>query len=91
MARERLITRTITVIDYEVMVVNMDDLRKVEFYWISIPSGDCLTEKNRDEAIKAQLADNLKYVQVMDVKKTEKLYGMSEVDFLKYAKELPPR
>lgn len=32
-----------------------------------------------------------KVVKVVDVQEIEQLYGMSEVDFIKYAKELPAR
>ena len=41
--------------------------------------------KNRYET------DLYKIVAITDTKVIEKLYGMSEEDFIEYAKELPPR
>ena len=90
MSRERVITRTVKVVNYEVMVVNMETL-KAEFVNVSLPSGDTMKEKQRDELIKSNLPSNLQFVNVSASSVTEKLYGMSEMDFLKYAKELPPR
>ena len=85
-----MITRTITVVKYELMVVNMDTL-KVEYENVEIANADTMTEKVRDAILKSSVKSNQKFVQIMDCEKTEKLYGMTEDEFLKCAEELPPR
>ena len=90
MARERMITRTVTAVEYEVMTVDMNS-KSVSMDKVTIPSGDTMTDKARDKAIKASLPEGHTFVQVTGQSITETLYGMSEQDFIKYAKVLPPR
>ena len=90
MARERMITRTVVSINYDVMVVDSES-RTVENVTISIPSGDTMTDKARDKAIKESLPDDKMFVAITGQTTTETLYGMSEAEFIRLAKVLPPR
>ena len=90
MARERLVTRTVTSVNYNVMVVDTES-KTVDSIIVVIPSGDTLTEKAREKAIKAEIPEGKIFVQIVSEEITETLYGMSEVDFIKLAKVLPPR
>ena len=47
--------------------------------------------KAREKAIKASVPDGKMFVSVTGQTITETLYGMSEVEFIKLAKVLPPR
>ena len=87
MARQRMVTRTITVVSFKVMVVNMNTLQ-VEHVSISIPSADAMTEKVVTEMIKAKMPDGYTFVQVVDAVKHEKIYGMTEDDFMYWAHEI---
>ena len=88
--RERFVTRTIVTTEYVCMTVNMET-KQVEEISVSIPSADSLSDKAKEKVIKATLPPMNTFVQVMAEKETKQLYGMSEVDFLKYAKLMPPR
>ena len=90
MARERMVTRTVVTVNYTVMVVDTGS-NTVENVTVSIPSGDALTDKAKDKAIKASLPEGKLFVQVVSQTTTEVLYGMSESDFIRLAKVLPPR
>ena len=88
--RERMITRTVITVNYDIMVV--DPVSKtVDNITVPIPSGDVMTEKNRDKAIKASIPDGKLFVQVVSQNTTEVLYGMPESEFIRLAKVLPPR
>ena len=90
MARERMVTRTIVSVEYTVLVVDMTSL-KAETISVTIPSADTMTDKARDKAIKENIPTGKTFTTVMDSKKVEELYGMTEVEFMKMAKKLPPR
>ena len=90
MARERMITRTVVSVNYDVMVVDMES-KTVETITLSIPSGDTMTDKAREKAIKASIPEGKMFVSITAQSVTETLYGMSEVEFIKLAKVLPPR
>ena len=90
MARERMITRTVFTTNYNVMVVNMEN-KSVENISISIPSGDILTDKAREKAIKAMIPEGKTFVTITGETTSETLYGMTEQEFIKLAKVLPPR
>lgn len=90
MARERMITRTVFITNYNVMVVNMES-KSVENITIPIPSGDTLTDKARDKAIKAMIPYDKMFVSITGETTTEILFGMTEQEFIKLAKVLPPR
>ena len=90
MARERMVTRTIVSVEYSVLVVDMSTL-KAETINVTIPSADTMTDKARDKAIKENIPTGKTFTAVMDSKKVEELYGMTEAEFMKMAKKLPPR
>ena len=90
MARERMVTRTVTAVEYEVMTVDMVS-KSVSMDKVVIPSGDTMTDKARDKAIRASVPEGKLFVQVVSQTTSEVLYGMSESDFIKLAKVLPPR
>ena len=90
MARERMITRTVVSVNYDIMVVNMET-KTVENITVSIPSGDTLTDKAREKAIKASKKKKKTFVSVISETTSETLYGMSEAEFIRLAKVLPPR
>ena len=90
MARERMVTRTVTAVEYDVMTVDMVS-KSVSMDKVTIPSGDTMTDKAREKAIKASLPEDHTFVQITGQTVKETLYGMTEQDFIKYAKVLPPR
>lgn len=90
MARERMVTRTVATAEYVCMTVNTTT-RQVEDIVVSIPSGMTMTEKARQKAITAVLPETNTFVQVTSESVKEILYGMTEDDFIKYAKVMPPR
>lgn len=90
MKKEKMITRTIYVTDFQVMIANTTD-RTVSTTCLSVTSADSLTEKQLTEAITAQLPENTVFVMIENRTVREQLYGMTEADFIKYAKILPPR
>jgi hypothetical protein len=90
MARERMVTRTVVSQELTIMTVNMES-KTVENITVSLPSGDTLTEKAREKAIKAMLPENNTFVQVISSELKETLYGMTEQEFIRIAKVLPPR
>ena len=90
MARERMVTRTVASVNYEVMTVDTES-KTVENITVVIPSGDAMAEKAREKAIKANIPNGKIFVQIVSEKITETLYGMPEADFIKLAKVLPPR
>ena len=90
MARERMVTRTVATAEYVCMTVNVNT-RQVEDITVSIPSGMTMTEKARQKAISDALPETNTLVQITSETVKEILYGMTEDDFIKYAKVLPPR
>lgn len=90
MARERMVTRTVATVEYACMTVNTTT-RKVEDITVSIPSGMTMTEKARQKAISDALPETNTFVQVTSESVKEILYGMTEDEFIKYAKVMPPR
>ena len=90
MARERMVTRTIVSVNYSVMVADVSS-NTLETIVISIPSGDTMRDKEREKAIKASIPVGKLFVTITAETVTETLYGMSESDFMKHAKVLPPR
>lgn len=89
MARERMVTRTVTTTTCEVMCVNVTTAEvKVKDY---ILTGE-QTEPTALKLLKKLYeTETEKIVTVNSVSLNETLYGMSELDFIKLAKVLPPR
>ena len=88
--RERMITRTVVSVNYDIMVVDTES-KTVENITVTIPSGDTMTDKARDKAILASVPVDKLFVQVVSQTTSEVLYGMPESEFIKLAKVLPPR
>ena len=86
--KERMVTRTISSMVYDVMVVDTDK-KSVETLTITIPSGD--TVKDKEKAIKTLLPAGKLFVQIVSENKVNNLYAMSEADFIKSAKIIPNR
>lgn len=90
MARERMITRTVCNGVFDVMTVNTET-KEVANYEISVPSYNSLNEKQVLSIITSELPSPLVHVMHNLVRTEDVLYGMTEVDFMRYAKVLPPR
>ena len=90
MRTTKMVTRTIYTTNFNVMAVNLDT-KAVEMVSVAIPSADSISPKKLASVIEEALPIGYKYVMTESESVSEKLYGMSESDFLKYAKELPPR
>ena len=90
MARERMITRTVTEVTAKVMCVD------VETAQVSVVSYVLTGNYEDNEQIlktlkKLRETDNFKLIKVEGVETKEKLYGMTEQQFIELAKELPLR
>ena len=90
MARERMVTRTINFTEVSVISMNIETVTPqhevIRIAGVFDNDKALLNKlKNRYET------DLYKIVAITDTKVIEKLYGMSEEDFIEYAKELPPR
>ena len=89
MARERMVTRTVSEYVVTAMTVNVNTKEVVNAeYSISatIPEEKVLTFIQKHFT-----TTDIKIVAVLTLSVRETLYGMPEVDFIKYAKVLPPR
>ncbi len=89
MARERMVTRTVSETTVTVMCVNVTTAEmENKVYTLGQVS-------NQSDALKALKklyeTDTFKLVAVVSMNVTEQLYGMTEVEFIKLARKLPPR
>ena len=90
MARERMVTRTVVVTEVGVMGVDVNTC-EVSIQNIEI-SGSYADFESALKVIKKQYeTETFKCVAVQHMTEKEVLYGMSEIDFIKMAKVLPPR
>lgn len=89
MARKPMVTRTL--ISTQVTVLCLD-IQSAEPS--NVTFSIARTFKDDDKLMKAlkdeHETDDLKLVHIVDKKEVEKLYGMTETDFMKYASELDP-
>ncbi len=88
MARERMVTRTVSTLQVSVMVVHMET-KQVETVTVEIPYTD--NAKQVEKLVRNSLKEGLAYVQCIDATQKETLYGMPEAEFIRLAKVLPPR
>lgn len=89
MARESVVTRTIETTKATVKVANLTT-STIEDVTVTLPR----TYKNDDAIMKAvakTLPAHQKPLTVVTAKVDSAIYGMSETDFLKYAKVMPDR
>nr|UWG22620.1 MAG: Histone-like Protein p6 [Bacteriophage sp.] len=95
MARERMITRTISTTTIEVLVINIEtsEVGTKHFVLGQNMIKDEKTMLNNAQAMLDIETGNAlwKCVDVKNVKEEEALYGMPESEFIKYANALPPR
>lgn len=88
MARERMVTRTITDATVKCMVVSGREVIDLEVY---VGSVEGLKETQIIEKAKTNTPDGYIFVKEEQIIYSEKLYGMPESEFIKLAKVLPPR
>lgn len=89
MARERMVTRTITTTILEVMTVNIEtaEVHKKE---VRVPSYSGTAKEA--EWVKTQIeTPTTKVVNVVQIGTEENLYSMPEYLFIQMADKLPPR
>lgn len=95
MARERMVTRTITTTTVGVLVVNVNtsEVQTKHFVLGQLTNKDEKAMlKNAQKQMDNETEKGLWVcVSIKDVKEEETLYAMTEQDFIKYAKVLPPR
>ena len=93
MARERMVTRSVNVVEYKCLAVDMSVMSNIVTGEKTFTlTGDI--PENTAKALKLLQSrydsDTLKVVAIMDAHKYEKMYGMREVDFIAMATELNP-
>ncbi len=90
MARIRMVTRTIEVIEVNALCVDLTtaqtETRTLELTGAGSLSDDALLKALK----KTYETDVLKVVAITSRTNREELYGLTELDFLKYAKKLDP-
>ena len=88
MARERMVTRTITTTEVKALCINIEttEVSTKSFTFTTLVKD----EKTMINNAQSQCDDIIKVVAIKEVV-NEILYGMTEMDFIKYAKVLPPR
>lgn len=95
MARERMVTRTVSTTTVDVLVINIETA-EVDTKSFVLGQNMVKDEKTMLNNAQKMLDDETgttlwKCVAIKNIKEEETLYGMAEQDFLKYAKVLPPR
>lgn len=89
MARERMITRTVEQTKVRVMAL---DVNTVEVHFIETTIGGVYTTEALMKKLKNMYeTEELKLVHIEQQETEEVLLGMTEEDFIRYAKVLPPR
>ena len=94
MARERMVTRTVVTTTVDVLVINIDtaETGTKSFLLSQNMVKDKKTMLNNAQVmLEKECGEMWKAVAIKSIKEEETLYGMTEQDFLKYAKVLPPR
>ena len=90
MARQPQVTRTITTTKVVLMAANVSTGELVDVE-MSLPREYKDAEAILKMAAKVGENPNLRYVYVKSAEVEETLYGMTEAEFLRYARPLPPR
>ena len=90
MARQPQVTRTITATKVVLMAANITSGELVDVE-MTLPREYKDAEAILKMAGKIGENPSLKYVYVKSAEVVETLYGMSEAEFIRYAKPLPPR
>ena len=89
MARQRMVTRTVTGTKAEIQIVS---IKASEITTISVTVGGEYTDNEKLlKAIKKEAeTEDLKVLSIITTTKIDKCYGMLESEFIKLAKELDP-
>ena len=85
MRKEKLITRTITVTEAEIMCFNLDTNEVITLNETYI--GD-LSDKEIEKQFTIDYNNSAKFLKLISAEKTTKLYGITEKVFLENAVEL---
>lgn len=89
MRKEKLITRTITVTTAEFMCVDVETAN------VEVITAELTGKLDNETALKLYKSsvetDIFKVVACQSIEYSEQLYGMTEKEFIKHAKVLPPR
>lgn len=89
MARERMVTRTVTSYECVCKVANLDN-NTIEDIVVNIPEQN--TAKKFDEMVKNECTNESRaFIKLVSKTPIEILYGMPETEFIKYAKIMPTR
>lgn len=95
MARERMVTRTVSTTTVDVLVINIETAEvgtKPFVLGQNMVKDEKTMLNNAQKMLDDETGTTLwKCVAIKNIKEEETLYGMAEQDFLKYAKVLPPR
>ena len=95
MARERMVTRTISTTTIDVLVINIETSEVGTKHFVlgqNMIKDEKAMLSNAQDMLNIETGNALwKCVAVKGLKEQETLYGMPESDFIKYAKVLPPR
>lgn len=94
MARERMVTRTVITTMVDVLVINIDTAEtgtKTFVLTQNMVKDEKTMLNNAQVMLENECGEMWKAVATKNIKEEETLYGMTEQDFLKYAKVLPPR
>lgn len=90
MAREKMVTRTITETIASVMYVNVTTA-SVDYADYRLAGTFDSNEAIMKKLKKDYETEEVKLVNIVNVDTVENLYGMPEAEFMKLAKVLPPR
>ena len=89
MAKERMITRTITDTVVVALCMNTEtcEVSRETYHCGNVGTDEKTLEKGLKEIFDT---DNFKIVKIEEIKEDTRLYGMSETDFMENAVELDP-
>ena len=90
MARQRMITRTVGITRITAVVLNVNTLDSPVQTFTASGKYEQGT-KELKSLLASKNTDDLMWIKAESVVYEEKLYGMTEEEFLTHAKELPPR
>lgn len=94
MARERMVTRTVVTTMVDVLVVNINTAETGTKTFVlaqNMVKDEKTMLNNAQVMLENECGKMWKAVAIKNIKEEETLYGMTEQDFMKYAKVLPPR
>lgn len=94
MSRERMVTRTVVTTTVDVLVININTSEtgtKTFVLTQNMVKDEKTMLNNAQVMLENECGEMWKAVAIKNIKEEETLYGMTEQDFMKYAKVLPPR